>query len=139
VHVVPPQITAPDVSGKVGQPIALSAVVKATAQRERVIEGSVPGARSAGLTVAWNLHRGPGEVTFAAAPGAPVRRPAAGRGGRPEVPTPGVFTTDSAFPIAASCGAAQATFSAPGEYVLRAVAQQQRERDRAFIKVRVNP
>jgi hypothetical protein len=138
VHVVPPEITARDVSGKVGQPIALSASVKATAQAERVIEGSGP--RNAGLTVAWNLHRGPGEVTFAPAPGAPVRRAPAARGGRPEAPPiPGVFTTQCAFPIAASCGAAQATFSAPGEYVLRAVAQQQRERERAFIKVRVNP
>jgi hypothetical protein len=50
-----------------------------------------------------------------------------------------VFTTQCTFPIAASCGAAQATFSTPGEYVLRAVAQQQRERERTFIKVRVNP
>ncbi len=70
VHVVPPDITARDVSGNVGQPIALGATVKATAQAERVIEGSGP--RNAGLTVSWNLHRGPGEVTFAPAPGAPV-------------------------------------------------------------------
>jgi hypothetical protein len=134
-HIVPPQIAAKDVAGKAGQAIALSAEVKATAQKERVIEGSGPS--SAGLNVAWSLYRGPGTVTFAAVPGAPAPRRAAGRG-RQAAPTPGVFTTECAFPIAASCGAAQATFSVPGEYVLRAAAQQQREQARAFVKVRVS-
>jgi hypothetical protein len=135
-HIAPPQIAAKDVAGKAGQPIALGADVKATAQKERVIEGSGP--RNAGLSVAWSLHRGPGTVSFAPAPGAPAPRAAAGRGNRPPpAPTPGVFTTQCAFPITASCGAALATFSAPGDYVLRAVAQQQREQARAFVRVRV--
>jgi len=138
-HAVPPQIAAGDVSGKAGQPIGLTAQVKATAQKERVIEGSGP--RSAALNVAWSLHRGPGTVSFQPAPGAAAPRPAAaGRGGRPEAaPTPGVFTVTCAFPIESSCGAARATFSAPGDYVLRAVAQQQREQARTFVRVRVNP
>jgi len=136
-HVVPPEIAANDLSGKAGKPVALAAQVKATAQKERVIEGSGP--RSAALSVAWNLQRGPGTVTFAAAPGAPApRAPGAGRGGRPEAPpTPGLFTVTCAFPIAATCGAAQATFSAPGDYVLSAVAQQQREHARTFVRVHV--
>ena len=131
----------PDGAGKVGQPIALGAAIKAVAQKERVIEGSV-GARDGGanLTVHWNLHRGPGTVSFALPPGAPAPRPApAGRGGRPQAPpTPGIFTTTCSFPIATSCGAVNATFSAPGDYVLRAVAQQQRETARAFVRVRVS-
>jgi hypothetical protein len=135
-HVVPPQIAASDASGKVGQPIDLTTKVTATAQKERVIEGSGP--RNAGLSVAWSLHRGPAPVKFAAMPGAAAPARPAGRGGRPEAPpTPGVFTTNCAFPIAASCGAVRATFTEPGEYVLRAVAQQQREQARAFVKVRV--
>jgi hypothetical protein len=135
-HVVPPQIAARDVAGKAGQPVTLAAQVKATAQKERVIEGSGP--RSTALRVAWSLHRGPGTVSFQAVPGAQAPRPAgAGRGGRPEAPTPGVFTTDCAFPITASCGSALASFSAPGDYVLRAVAQQQREQARAFVRVHV--
>jgi hypothetical protein len=136
-HVVPPQIAAGDASGSVGQPVALTAKVTATAQKERVIEGSGPA--SASVTVAWSLYRGSGTVSFAAAPGAPAPRAPAGRGGRAERPVPGVFSTSCAFPIAASCGAAQATFSAPGEYVLRAVAQQQREQTRAFVRVKVEP
>jgi hypothetical protein len=136
-HIVPPAMTARDVAGKVGEPIGLTAEVKATPTKERVIEGSGP--RSSGLSVAWSLYRGPGTVSFSAVPGtAPAPRPTTGRGGRPVQPTPGVFTTECAFPITASCGAAQATFSAPGEYVLRAVAQQQRERTRAFVRVGVS-
>jgi len=102
-----------------------------------VIEGSGP--RNAGLSVAWSLYRGPGTVSFRAMPGVTAApRSTTGRGGRPAPPpTPGVFTTECAFPVTASCGAAQATFSAPGEYVLRAVAQQQREQARAFVRVRV--
>jgi hypothetical protein len=136
-HVVPPQIAASDVSGKVGRPISLAPQVKATAQKERVIEGSGP--RSAALSVGWNMHRGPGAVTFSPTPGAPApRAPAAGRGGRPEPPpTPGLFTVSCSFPIAASCGSAQATFSVPGDYVLSVVAVQQRERARTFVRVRV--
>lgn len=138
-HVVPPQIAAKDVTGKVGQPIALTPQVKATAQKERVIEGSGP--RSAALSVLWNLHRGPGAVTFSAAPGAPApRAPGAGRGGRPEPPpTPGLFAVSCSFPIAASCGAAQAAFSVAGDYVLSVAAQQQRERAQTFVRVHVEP
>jgi len=135
-HIVPPAMTARDVAGKVGEPINLTAEVKATPTKERVIEGSGP--RNTGLSVAWSLYRGPGAVSFRPVPGAaPVPRPTTGRGGRPVPPTPGVFTIECAFPITAACGAAQATFNAPGEYVLRAVAQQQRERARAFVRVRV--
>jgi hypothetical protein len=138
-HAVPPEIAGSDASGKVGRPVALAAQIKATAQKERVIEGSGP--RSAALTVAWSLYRGAGSVSFEAAPGAPApREPGTGRGGRPEArPVPGVFTSSCTFPIAASCGAVQATFSAPGDYVLRAVAQQQREQARTFVRVRVEP
>jgi hypothetical protein len=137
-HVEPPQIAAANASGKVGQPIALTSQVKATAQKERVIEGSGP--RSAALTVAWSLHRGPGSVSFEAVPGAAAPAASAGRGGRAAArPVPGVFTSNCAFPITSSCGAVRATFSAPGEYVLRAVAQQQREQARAFVRVTVGP
>jgi hypothetical protein len=135
-HAVAPEITARDLSGRSGQPIDLAATVKATAQKERVIEGSGP--RSAGVSVAWSLYRGPGTVTFQAAPGAASARAAGGRGGRPAAVVPGVFTTECAMPITASCGAARATFSAPGEYVLRVQAQQQRESARAFVRVRVS-
>jgi hypothetical protein len=134
-HAVPPRIAATDASAKVGQPVAITAQIKATAQKERVIEGSGP--RSAAVTVAWSLYRGAGGVSFEAAPGSPAPRdPGVGRGARPVA---GVFTSSCPFPIAASCGAVRATFSAPGEYVLRAVAQQQREQARAFVRVRVEP
>ena len=145
-HVEPPHITAGNASGKAGQPIALTPQVKATAQKERVIEGSGP--RSAALTVSWSLHRGPSTplgpgpstVSFEAAPGSTAPAAAAGRGGRAAArPIPGVFTSNCAFPIAPSCGAIRATFSAAGEYVLRAVAQQQREQARAFVRVTVAP
>jgi hypothetical protein len=137
-HVVPPQIAATDGSGKAGRPMTLTPQVKATAQKERVIEGSGP--RNAGLSVAWHLHRGPAAVTFAAVPGAPAPRAPGGRGGRPEPPpAPGLFTTTCAFPLAAACGAVQTTFSAPGDYVLSVVAQQQRERARTFVRVHVEP
>ena len=137
-HVEPAQISAGNASGKAGQPIALTAQVKATAQKERVIEGSGP--RSAALTVAWSLHRGSGTVSFEAAPGSTAPAPSTGRGGRAAPrPIPGVFTTTCAFPISPACGAVRATFSAPGEYVLRAVAQQQREQARAFVRVTVAP
>jgi hypothetical protein len=160
-HVEPPHITAGNASGKTGLPIALTTQVKATAQKERVIEGSGP--RSAALTVAWSLHRAPstplgtgpsaplgtgpstplgaaGTVSFDAPPGSTAPAPSAGRGGRAAArPIPGVFTSNCTFPIAPSCGAVRATFSAPGEYVLRAVAQQQREQARAFVHVTVTP
>ena len=138
-HVVRPEIAGSDASGTVGHPVALTAQIKATARKERVIEGSGP--RSAALTVAWSLYRGAGSVSFEAAPGSPApREPGASRGGRPEArAVPGVFTSSCAFPISASCGAVRATFSAPGDYVLRAVAQQQREHATVFVRVKVKP
>ena len=138
-HLPKPQINAPAASVKLANALALVPQVKAEIpKREAVIEGS--GARSAGVAVSWNKHRGPGDVTFSAPAGAPVVRAAAGGRGRPEAPpTPGVFTGQCAAPIDARCGAAMARFSEPGDYVLRAVAHQGREQGDVLVHVTVTP
>ena len=102
-----------------------------------MIEGSGAAQRRA-LTVPWSLHRGPGTVSFAAVPGAAAPpRHAAGRGGRAGSAA-GAWRLHQQLRLSDRCHRAapcDATFSAPGDYVLRAVAQQQREQARAFVRV----
>jgi len=139
--VVPPEIKAADATVKISEALHLAPQVKAEAvKREAVIEGS--GARQSGLAVIWNMHRGPGKVTFTAEPGARPVRPAAPAGGRarPEAPpVPGVFSAACALPAAPGCGAVAARFSEPGDYILRAVARQGREQRDVFVHVKVAP
>jgi hypothetical protein len=136
-HLPPPAITAPNTTVKVGATLMLAPQVKAEVpKREAVIEGS--GARQSGVSVTWNKHRGPGAVTFTRAPGAPAAAPA-GRGRGQAVSTPGLFSVPCGATVTASCGAAQASFSEPGEYILRAVAHQGREQDDALVRVTVTP
>jgi hypothetical protein len=139
-HLPPPTITAQAATVKVGQTLALAPTVKATAPaREAVIEGDRGGRGGAGVSVTWNKHRGPGTVSFTAAPGAPAR-PAGGAGrGREAANVPGLFAVPCASPVTAACGAAQAKFSEPGEYVLRAVAHQGREQSDVQVRVTVTP
>jgi hypothetical protein len=138
-HLPPPAIRVTEATTKVGTTLALAPRVTAEVpKREAVIEGS--GARQSGVSVTWNMHRGPGQVTFSQAPGAPAApRPGGGRG-RPEAPpTPGLFSVPCGATVQASCGAAQVRFSAPGEYLLRAVAHQGREQSDALMRVTVTP
>lgn len=135
--VPPPTISAKDGSVKLSEALHVAPQVKAEApKREAVIEGSGP--RQSGLSVAWSKYRGPGKVTFGAEPGATRATPAAPRGNRPAAPpVPGVFSTSCAMPVTAGCGAVSARFSDPGEYILRAVAQQGREQADVLVHVKV--
>jgi hypothetical protein len=137
--VPPPTISAKDGSVKLSEALHVAPQVKAEApKREAVIEGSGP--RQSGLSVAWSKYRGPGKVTFAAEPGAARVAPPAPRGNRPAPPpVPGVFTTNCAMPVAAGCGAVSARFSEPGDYILRAIAQQGREQGDVLVHVKVTP
>jgi len=90
-------------------------------------------ARGERLTVWWSKYRGPGTVTFggdkpAAAPPGPTGR---------DFPL-GSFRLTCAAPIPATCGANDATFSAPGTYWLRVVAAE-RSASNAIVKVVVTP
>ena len=135
-HLPPPTVTASAGSVKLGSTLALAPTVKAQVPaRQAVIEGD-RGARGGGVSVTWNKHRGPGTVTFTQAPGTP--RAAAGSGrGRAEASVPGLFSVPCGSPIAAACGAVQAKFSEPGEYILRAVAHQGREQSDVLVRVTV--
>ena len=137
--IAPPEITATDATAKLAAAVHLAPHVKAEApKRAAVIEGSGP--RQAGLSVAWSKYRGPGKVTFKSERPAPApSAPAAANNGRrpPPPPIPGVFTATCAFPVAADCGAVSASFSEPGDYVLRAVAQEGREQDDVLVRVKV--
>jgi hypothetical protein len=73
------------------------------------------------LTVWWSKYRGPGAVIFGAAPGAGGGKPAVLDGREP-----GSFSVPCVVPPEPACGAATARFSAPGTYVLRAVARRRR-------------
>ncbi len=138
-HLPKPTITAPATIVKLANTLALAPTVKAQAPaREAVIEGD-RGARGGGVSVTWNKHRGPGKVTFTAAPGAPARAAGGAGRGREAANVPGMFTVPCASPVTAACGAAQAKFSEPGEYVLRAVAHQGREQSDVQVRVTVTP
>src|SRR5215510_2615460 len=134
--IAPPEITATDASVKASDAAHLAPHVKAEApKREAVIEGSGP--RQSGLSVAWSKYRGPGKVTIAAEAGSRPATPTT-NGRRPAPPpTPGVTTIACSMPVAAQCGAVSARFSEPGEYILRAVAQQGREQDDVLVRVKV--
>lgn len=136
----PPRIKAADASVKLADALHLAPQVHAeAAKREQVIEGS--GARQSGLAVLWNKHRGPGNVTFTAEPGArPAPRPAPNPRGRPEAPpVPGVFSATCTLPAGPGCGAVAAHFSDPGDYILRAIARQGREQTDVLVHVKVTP
>jgi hypothetical protein len=141
----PPSVTVKDAAGKAGQPVTLTPqVTPAQGSGQVVIEGAA--AQAAGLNVTWSKHRGTGNVTFTAAPsimspergaGAPVP---AGRGARGRgAAVPGSFSVACGTKPAASCGAAMATFSEPGAYLLRVQARQDGMESLAFMKVTVNP
>lgn len=139
-HLPPPTITAPNATIKVGQTLALAPAVKATAPaRVANIEGDRGARGGAGVSVTWNKYRGPGTVEFTAAPGAQARPAAAAGRGREAAAVPGLFAVPCASPITAACGAAQAKFSEPGEYVLRGVAHQGREQSDVQVRVTVTP
>lgn len=143
----PPAVAVKDVTAKVGQAVLLTPqVTPATGGAEVVIEGTA--AQAAGLNVSWSKHRGNGAVTFAAAPtperGAGAAIPAGGRGaarggGRGAAAVPGSFSVACGTKPAASCGAATATFSEAGAYLLRVQARQDGMESLAFMKVTVNP
>jgi hypothetical protein len=136
-HIDPPAITAPaELTAQRGAELRVAPTVKAVApKREANIEGSGP--RQAGLQVLWSKYRGPGAVTFARDPNVkPVATATNAR--RPEPPpTPGLFTVPCALPADSSCGVALAKFSEPGDYILRAVARQQREQRDVLVRVKV--
>jgi hypothetical protein len=138
-HLPPPTITAQTATVKVGNTLALAPTVKAQVPaRVAVIEGDRGARGGAGVSVTWNKHRGPGAVTFTAVPGTPA--PAAiGARGREAANVPGLFSVPCASPVTAACGAAQAKFSEPGEYILRAVAHQGREQSDVLVRVTVTP
>ena len=134
--IAPPEIAAADASARLSDTVHLTPRVKAEApKREAVIEGSGP--RQSGLTVAWSKYRGPGKVTIAPDAGAKAATPTATGRRPPPPPVPGVTTMSCSMPVAAQCGAVTAKFSEPGEYILRAVAQQGREQDDVLVRVKV--
>ena len=135
--IAPPAIAATDGTVKLTDVLPLRPEVRAEApKRQAVIEGSGP--RQAGLSVSWSKYRGTGKVTFAAAPGAAPTATPAPRGNRSgAAPIPGLFPTSCSFPVTADCGAVTAKFSEPGDYVLRAVAQQGREQADVLVRVKV--
>jgi hypothetical protein len=140
-HLPPPTVTAAAASVKLASTLALAPTVKAQAPaRVANIEGDRGARGGAGVSVTWNKHRGPGEVTFTPAPGAPARAAAgAGRGRAEAANVPGLVSVPCASPVTAACGAAQAKFSEPGEYILRAVAHQGREQSDVLVRVTVTP
>jgi hypothetical protein len=87
-------------TAKVGTPLSLNSWVEDDAKYTNS-SGAPPRNLGAPVTVHWTKFRGPGEVTFSNA------RPAveASAGGKPGIPFAGKST-------------AEATFSAPGDYIL---------------------
>ena len=92
--------------------------------------------RSAGarVTVWWSKFRGPGTVKFGE--GEKVEPASPGPGGR-DFPL-GSFRVTCTAPLAPTCGATTARFSAPGTYWLRVVAAE-RSAANAIVKVVVTP
>ena len=136
----PPIIKIADVAAKVGQPVQLNPATTPAVNSGRVeVEGAA--AETAGLTVTWSKHRGPGAVVFTDVPRAAAPAPEAGRGrGRgAEAPRPGLHPVACGVKPAASCGAVVARFSEPGVYTLRLAARQDGLQGLAFGKVTVTP
>ena len=90
----PPVTIAHELTGAVGQPVTLE-VYTSDDMREEAGDDAAAAARRPKLAQSWHKHRGPGQVTFS------EQRPKIGEGGK--------STTT-------------ATFSAVGDYMLRAQA-----------------
>jgi len=88
----PPLVVAHELTGTVGQPVALEVIITDDMHQEEGENPAVAG-RTPRLAQSWHKHRGPGEVTFSEQ--------------RPKIADDGKTSTT-------------ATFSAPGEYMLRA-------------------
>ena len=133
----PPEVKATDLTAKVGEPVALAPVITpAVSGGQVVVEASA--AEAAGLNVAWSKYRGPGVVTFTAAP-AVTGTPAAGRGRGAATSAAGTLTVSCGSRPSATCGAATARFSVPGSYMLRVAARQDGMDGLGFVRVTVNP
>lgn len=89
-HIGPPVGTLTTFNATAGQPLTLNAIVADTGENDPDLTPAQ--LKQPPVTVFWSKHRGPGSVTFS------EDRPKVGEGGK-------VSTT--------------ATFSAPGEYILR--------------------
>jgi hypothetical protein len=141
----PPAVAIADLTVKAGDMAALAPrVTPAAASRQVVVEGAANEA--AGLTVNWMKYRGPGNVTLAAVrTSEPARStsPAGrgrGRGAASSSASPGAtLTLSCGAKPAPGCGAATASFSEPGAYVLRVAARQDGLQGIAFVKVTVQP
>jgi hypothetical protein len=140
----PEGVFAPEVlTTRVGQPLTLTVQVR----DESVYDATDPRFRNGiPVNVAWSKHQGPpGEVTFSRHPTHPDdQRPTTrGRG----APPPGPDAV--ALPQGGGVARANVTFSAPGEYVVRAEANNWNSPDsqsidqccwsNAYIRVRVTP
>ncbi|MGE0158263.1 MAG: hypothetical protein AB7T31_02555 [Gemmatimonadales bacterium] len=132
------------VSARVGQPVTLSVNVRDPSERDttdRRFREPVP------VRVYWSKHQGPeGEITFARDPGMPdIPPPGAGRGGAQRARPP----EELRLPPTGGAARVQATFAAPGEYVVRAQVDNWDTPDSSsgdqccwtngFIRVRVTP
>jgi hypothetical protein len=141
----PPAVAIRDLTVKAGDAAALAPrVTPATDSRQVVVEGAATEA--AGLTISWAKYRGPGLVTLAAmrAPEAGRSAAPAGRGRGRGQPSPSsapgaTLTLSCGAKPAPTCGAATASFSEPGAYVLRLAARQDGLQGIAFVKITVQP
>jgi hypothetical protein len=133
----PPAIAAAPVVARVGETVRLAPqVTAATGGHAAAVEGTAADAD--GLTIYWSKYRGPGAVTFAEVPGAPKAAAPQSRRAR-EAMAPGVFVSQCGEKPGTFCGSGMVTFSAPGEYLLRAAARQEEMQGLAFVRVTVNP
>jgi len=133
----PPVVTSSPMTTKVGEPVRLAPkITPATGGHAAIVEGLASEAE--GLNVYWSKYRGPGSVSFGEVPGAPKPPAPTGRRAR-EVIAPGVYVSHCGEKPGPTCGVAIATFSSPGEYLLRAAARQEEMQGLAFVRVIVNP
>jgi hypothetical protein len=137
----PPEVEVTDVAARVGDPVTLTPrVTPAVSGGQVIVEAAA--AEAAGLNVTWSKHRGPGHVTFAAAPNARAggARGAGAAGGRGRGgQTPGIFPVACGSKPEAGCGEVTASFSAPGSYLLRVAARQDGMQGLGFLNVTVKP
>ena len=135
----PPVIRMADTVAKVGQPVPLNPNTTPAVNSGRIeVEGAA--AESAGLSVTWSKHRGPGAVTFTDVPrpaGAPPVETGRGRGRGAAEPRPGLHPVVCGVKPTAACGAVIARFSEPGVYTLRLAARQDGLQGLAFARVTV--
>lgn len=138
----PPEVKVSDLTAKVGESLALApTITPAVSGGQVVVEAAA--AEASGLNVSWSKYRGPGAVTFTAAPAAPGARGAAagrGRGGAASATSaPGTLTVPCGARANPACGAATVRFDAPGAYMLRVAARQDGMDGIGFVRVTVNP